>query len=153
MHVLTRREWADSHAERFVRFDNIRILKLYELIQYTLLTIPFAWLGSSMVVIFLKDYALDPSAYTVGQLIFAVFWAVLMVVFMAYYIPKLVMIFPPFFLYQETGYTPSLKNEARTGIGIAFGMFFFGALAPFRTVVDYISRQIYPFAWKTPPAH
>lgn len=150
MSSVSREDWMCNNADRFARFDNIRIIKLYELMQYTLLAIPFSWFGSSVVMIFMKKYAKDPDKYTVGQLAFTIIVSMFMIVVFAYYIPKLVVIFPPMFPYHDTGYIPSKKGEAMVGVATAFGMFFYGSLTYFGTIVNNISSRIFPFAWKLP---
>ena len=146
-----REEWMCSHAERVIRFDTIRVCKLYELMQYTLLTIPLAWMGSSFVTMFLKKYAAEPDKYSVGQLIFSIFLSVLMIVIFAYYIPKLVVVIPFLAPYQGSGYEPSKKDEAMIGVSMATGLFFFGSLPFFGSIVTNISERIYPFGWLQKP--
>lgn len=143
-----REDWMCHNAERFVRFDTIRVCKLYELMQYTLITIPIAWLGNSLVMLFLQKYAQNPDKYSVGQLIFTIIVAVMMIVVLAYYIPKLVVIVAPLFPFQGSGYKPSMKGESMIGIGTAFGMFFYGSMVHFGSIVTNIGERIYPTAWK-----
>lgn len=145
---ITRSQWTCDQAERLVRFDEIRMAKLYEIIQNTLFTIPLAFLSSGFILVFLKPYAEDPNKYTVGQLIFTVFVGIIMVVLGAYYIPKIVKVIPPLFPYQGSGYKPSLKGESSVGISFALGVFYFSNLRHLSTIIGNIGDRLYPFAFK-----
>lgn len=145
---ISREDWTCQHAERFARFDTIRVCKLYEIIQYTLITIPLAWMASGWILVFLKRYAEDPDSYTVGQLIFAVFIGILLIVIFAYYIPKLSTIIPPLFPYHGTGYVPSMKGETGTATGMAMGIFFFSNMRHLATIIGNVSDRLWPFAYK-----
>ena len=144
----TREELICLNAERLVRFDTIRVCKLFEIIQYALLTIPLAWMCGGWVLIFLKDYAEKPDDYTVGQLIFAIFITIIIMGLFAYYIPKIVKIIPPLFPYHGTGYVPSKKGESGIGASIALGVFFFSNMKHLGTVIGNVSDRLWPFSYK-----
>jgi hypothetical protein len=146
--IPSRSEWTCKKAGRLVRFDEIRMCKLYEILQNTIITIPIAFMVSGFILVFLKPYAEDPGSYSVGQLIFSIFVSILMIVLGAYYIPKLVQLIPPLFPYQGTGYTPSMKGEAATGISYAMGIFFFSNMRHLGTIIGNVSDRLWPFAFK-----
>lgn len=150
---ISRDEWICNKAERFSRFDTVRVCKLYELVQYTIITIPLAWLSSGAILLFLKPYAQTPDKYTVGQLIFSVFVSIILIVLFAYYIPKLATIVPPLFPYQGTKYIPSMKGESSTATSFAMGIFFFSNMRHLGTVIGNISDRLWPFSFKLKPTN
>lgn len=148
---VSRMKWSCDNAERLGRFDEIRMCKLYEILQNTLFTIPIAFLASGSILVFLKPYAVDPVSYTIGQLIFVIFVAIILIVLAAYYIPKLIKVIPPLFPYQGTGYQPSLKGESSVGISYALGIFFFSNMKHLGTIIQNVADRIWSFAYKTSP--
>lgn len=145
---MDRMEWMYNYAERFTRLDDIRVCKLLELFQYSLLAIPFAWMACGFILLFLKPYAENPDAFTVGQLIFAVFVGILMIVLFAYYIPKLILVIPPLYPYKGSGYIPSMKGESRTAVGYAMGIFFFSNMKHLGTILTNLSDRLWSFSFK-----
>ena len=145
---ISRADWICNNAERFLRFDMIRQLKLWEMLSATCFTVPLAWAGSGFINMFLKRYGENPDKYSVGQLIFVVFCAVIMVVIFSYYIGKLVRIVPLLLPYQGTGYQPSMKGEVSTAIGMGTGIYFFSNLKWLGAINGNLSERLWPFAFK-----
>lgn len=142
-----RDEWVREHAERFFRFDCIRLSKLYELVIYSMFTIVAAVIVGACINEFCAPYAHEIDKYSTMTLVWVAIISNIMIVLSAYYIPKFVSIIPALFP-VGCGYVPSKHNEAETAIGIGMGLSFFVIIANFYTIMNELVYRIFPFMFK-----
>ena len=112
----------NSHLERLLRLDSIRIQKVLELFQYMVLTLVISIYISDTLDFYMGELDKDKST---TQLVKEVLYQTVCIVLAVYYIPKIIMLIP--FLAQHGDYIPSKKNESRIGITISmsFGFMYF----------------------------
>jgi len=104
-----------------LKFDSIRILKLLEMIQYSIIGFILTLLiGNIINDIFFYEY--DVQTLTTIQLINYILIELIIIVILVYYIRKIVLIFPFFFMNINKKYIPSKKNEASIGYIVGTGI-------------------------------
>lgn len=104
-----------------LKFDSIRILKLLEMIQYSIIGFILTLLiGNIINDIFFYEY--DVQTLTNFQLINYILIELIIIVIVVYYIRKIVLIFPFFFMNINKKYIPSKKNEASIGYIVGTGI-------------------------------
>lgn len=135
--------WVKEYAQRFFRFDCIRLSKLYELVFYTLLTVVVSIAVGAFINQFCAPYAHQLDKYSTASLLWVSFISILLIVLGSYYIPKFVKILPVLFP-VGCGYHPSLHGEADTGTGIAMGIGFFLVISNFYAVLNEVIFRLMP---------
>ena len=106
--------------EKLTRFDKIRLLKLLEMTQYSLLAFFIGLiLGHTLDSVLPESDNKKTTSRIVSEVILNIFGIVLSV----YYIKKSLVLFP-FLLSGIKGYEPSKKNESYIGVTIVFGLIF-----------------------------
>mgnify|MGYP001487279030 CR=1 FL=1 len=104
-----------KNVERLLRFDIIRVLKLAEIIQYAIMAFVFGFVIS--LIINKLSNKLDKKKKH-GHTIFEVILHMALLIIVAYYINKLIRIFPFIGAGLSNKYIPSKKNEATIGVAI-----------------------------------
>ena len=104
-----------------LKYDSIRILKLLEMIQYSIIGFILTLLiGNIINDIFFYEY--DVQTLTTIQLINYILIELIIIVILVYYIRKMVLIIPFFFIFLNNKYIPSKKNEASIGYIVGTGI-------------------------------
>ena len=131
-------EHFNTHLLRLIRFDSIRIQKLFEITQYMILTILIASYLSDRIDKYMGPIQKD---ITTQELIKEILIQTLLIILGCYYIPKIVMLFP-FFL-QFGNYIPNKKNESKIGISVAMSMGFIYFQTNYRSKLNELNRRIF----------
>ena len=110
----------NKNMERLVRFDKIRLLKLLEITQYSLLAFFIGlFLGHALNSVLPES----DNKKTTTRIVSEVILNILGIVISVYYIKKSLILFP-FLLSGVKGYVPSKKKESYIGVTIGFGLIF-----------------------------
>lgn len=127
----------NQKIETLTRMDTVRISKLLEITQYAFLTFIFAFfIGGYLDKLF---YVRDKDTKTY-ILIRDVALQLFLIIIIAYYIRKLVLIFPFMFSISKD-YIPSAKGEAQNGIALALAIIFLTVQPHFQANIDELKRR------------
>ena len=110
----------NKNLERLLRFDKVRILKILEITQYSILAFFIGMFIGDYLDKKLPDNDINDSKF---KIVLDVLFNLFIVVVAVYYIQKIIALFP-FILGKFKGYEPSKKNESLIGITIGMGLIF-----------------------------
>ena len=133
-----------KNVERLFRFDLIRVTKLLEMTQYTLITFILAFLSGILVD---NICYIDITSETIDtisniELITKILLQVILIVIFSYYIQKIVILIP--FLFPLTkGYIPSMKNESIIGISLAMSMIYVSIQTNFKNKLLLLKERTF----------
>ena len=108
--------------KKLLVFDKIRISKLLEISQYSILSIIPTIIIGKFINNFFNDYS---NKITTNKtiLLIGIIFNLIAYVIATFYIEKLVMIIP-FYFSLDKKYKPCLKNECKIGITTSIVLFF-----------------------------
>ena len=110
----------NKNLESLFRFDKVRILKILEITQYSVLAFFIGMFFGDYLDKNLPDNDKNDSK---SKIVLEVLFNLFMVVVFIYYIQKIIALFP-FIFGNIKGYIPSKKNESLIGITIGMGLIF-----------------------------
>jgi hypothetical protein len=133
-----------KNVERLFRFDLIRVTKLLEMTQYTLITFILAFLSGILVdnicYIDITPETIDTISNI--ELITKILLQIILIVIFSYYIQKIVILIP--FLFPLTkGYIPSMKNESIIGISLAMSMIYVSIQTNFKNKLLLLKERTF----------
>lgn len=136
-----------SPIHRLLAFDDIRFFKLFEIVQYMVLTVIVALILSSYVDSFFDQY--DPKDYMTDlDLLTSMITELVVLAIVLYYIKKIVFAVPflgiPLVRITKSSYVPNKKGEASVGIAVGLSLVFT------RTATN-LSDKIVSFRKRFPP--
>ena len=108
--------------KKLLTFDKIRISKLLEISQYSILSIIPSIIIGKWLNTFFTDYS-NKVIKNKYSLILSVLINVIVYVVATFYIEKIVRIFP-FYFSLDKNYKPCLKDECKIGITTSILLFF-----------------------------
>lgn len=120
---------------RLIRHDDIRFLKLLEIIQYASLASLLS-LGISHII---NKYTPELDK-TKGKsiILLEVLFQLILLIIIAYYIKKFVEIFPFIGTGLSTKYVPSKKNEANVGVEFGLAYIFVASQIKLNEKITYL---------------
>lgn len=123
-----------------LKFDSIRILKLLEMIQYSIIGfILTLFFGNIINDIFFFKY--DIQKLTNFELLYNVLIELIIIVILLYYIRKIVLLIPFLFLFLNKKYIPSKKNEASIGYIVGIGFILNNTINRLTLKIEEIDRR------------
>lgn len=122
-------EYFLHNTKRVYRFDLIRLNKLMEIIQYSILYFIVVFVVASYIDKWFPKYNPRKKTYLVGLEVVA---QMLVYILMTYYLRKIIWIVPPIVITKN--YIPSLKQESTTAITII------GALAMTQVQPNFLKK-------------
>lgn len=128
--------------EKLIRFDSIRISKLLEQIQFTIIVFFIAFFIGSMTD---KLFPLNktPDQTTDYELIRDLLLQLILIVITAYYIMKIAHVIPFFFSLSDK-YVPSAHGESSAGGSLAMAIIFVGVQKNFQARLSLLKSRYYP---------
>ena len=133
-----------KNVERLFRFDLIRVSKLLEITQYTIITFILAFFSGVLID---KIFYIDIKTETIDtisnvELVSKILLQILLIVIISYYIQKIVILIP--FLFPLTkNYIPSMKNESIIGISLAMTMIYMSIQTNFRNKLLLLKERLF----------
>ena len=133
-----------KNVERLFRFDLIRVSKLLEITQYTIITFILAFFSGVLID---KIFYIDIKTETIDtisnvELVSKILLQILLIVIISYYIQKIVILIP--FLFPLTkNYIPSMKNESIIGISLAMTMIYMSIQTNFRNKLILLKERLF----------
>lgn len=131
------------NAKRIFVFDSIRIHKLMEIIQYSILAFILAFLGASTVNYIAKRYRPFLQVDSTFTITIHLLMMTVMIVLLAKYIPKIIRIVP-FLFWFDPEYKPDHHGEAGFGINAAMGLAFYTCIFNYYDHVAEFAYRIFP---------
>lgn len=141
--AYNRGEWVKEHFVRLVRFDTIRLDKLVEITQYTIISYFLGWVVAAIINGFLLRYSENLEDYKTFTLILLMMISVIILTVAAYYIGKIVSVVPALFP-VDVDYVPSKKGESGVGIGVGLGLSYFSQIPAFYSVMGEVGKRLAP---------
>jgi hypothetical protein len=128
-----------TNFEKLVRFDSIRIHKLMEIIQYSVITFFLGiLLGGYVNKLFPKADPLKNTSRIILELVLQVSFITISL----YYFQKLMSLIPFMFHFDST-YIPSHKNEGIKGAMIGLGLVFAASQIELKNKINILMTKIY----------
>ena len=129
----------NKHFNKLIKFDNIRIQKILEIMQYMIISMIIASYSGYKIDKYLGEYDKNMSTY---DLFINVSIQILFICISIIYIPKIVMIMP-FLLHYTNDYKPCFHKECKIGIGITLSIGFKAIMVNFKIkIVELLKRLI-----------
>tara|TARA_B100000902_G_C27097183_1_gene806881 strand:- start:17 stop:448 length:432 start_codon:yes stop_codon:yes gene_type:complete len=122
----------NKNIERLLRFDSIRIFKLFEIFYYTILS----FIITNIFTIIINDDNIfqyifktyDNNETSNLGLIKDIFIDLMVLVVFIYYLKKILNCFPFIFAPLNNKYKPSMKGEVYVGIGLGSSLVLYNSL-------------------------
>lgn len=119
----------NQKIESLLRFDKIRLYKLAELSQYSILACFLAmFVGSKINKYLIPDYSETES---VAEKVVYLMWNLILIMVSLYYIRKIVFLVPYLFSF-DSDYTVSRGGESLLGFSVGFAIVFGATQTNFR---------------------
>jgi hypothetical protein len=119
----------DQQLESLLRFDKIRLYKLTELSQYSILACFIAmFVGSKINKYLIPEYSDDEG---IVEKVVYLMWNLILMMVSLYYIRKIVLMVPYIFSF-DTDYVVSRGGESLLGFSVGFAIVFGATQTNFR---------------------
>ena len=125
--------------KRLIRIDSIRMLKLTEMTQYSILTFLFGFFFGELINTLSPnvDYEKISYKYLCGLSI----WHFILISVSTYYVFKIIYVFPFMFGFLNKKYVPNAKMEAYIGATIGLAIIFDITQSKFNRLISELRKR------------
>jgi len=136
-----------KHLDNLVRLDAIRLSKLLEISQYTILAFILGFISGSILNDYLPDVNIDKNTDQSDlELILDILLNTFLIAISVYYSHKLlnlVKVAVPFYFSLSKKYISCKKNECTVGIALGFSLSFMGSMTKYKNKIKKLHDRLF----------